>query len=109
MILENYFNASHKTLKCGITDITTDNMHAEIKAWDCWKESIGQLITYNTLDPRNELHVYLFGKYGPSSKQMAFEVLVKNNFKVFDCIIEDKTIRVINMSDNSVLFEHVIE
>jgi hypothetical protein len=108
-ILENHFNASHKTLRSGITDITTDKMHAEIKAWDCWKESIGQLISYNTVDPREELHVYLFGKYSPTSKQTAIEVFSANNFKVFDCILQEKTLRVINMTDNSILFEHVFE
>jgi len=31
LLLENYLGRTHKTLSCGVTDITTDKCHAEIK------------------------------------------------------------------------------
>ena len=51
LLLENYLGGTHKTLSCGITDVTTDTCHAEIKEWSSWKEAIGQLTCYS---PTNE-------------------------------------------------------
>ena len=31
----------------GVSDITTDILHAEIKSWKSWKNVIGQLLSYN--------------------------------------------------------------
>ena len=50
----------HKKLKSGITDITTDFIHAEIKNWDSWKDAIGQLCVYQINDPKEKLEVYFF-------------------------------------------------
>lgn len=43
--LEFHFGASHLVCDTGITDITTDDMHIEIKNWKWWKEVIGQLLS----------------------------------------------------------------
>lgn len=68
ILLQNYIGGKHKRLKCGITDITTDSIHAEIKEWTTWKQAIGQLLCYNADDPKEELHVYLFGKQPDAKK-----------------------------------------
>lgn len=62
VVLQKYLKGKHKKLALGITDITTDAFHAEIKMWGCYKEAIGQLLAYNFNDPRENLHVYFFGK-----------------------------------------------
>lgn len=62
MILEELLKGEHKKLKSGITDITNDTLHAEIKNWDSWKYAIGQLSVYNNEDPRDTLQIYFFGK-----------------------------------------------
>ena len=61
-ILESYLGGTHKILSIGITDITTEHFHAELKEWKCWKEAIGQLLAYNTVDRKKELRMYLFGR-----------------------------------------------
>lgn len=61
LILQKQLNGGHKRVLLGVTDITTETFHAEIKNWDCYKESIGQLFAYNYSDPK-ECRVYLFGK-----------------------------------------------
>lgn len=61
-ILERHLGGTHQYLRIGVTDITTDMFHAEIKEWSCYKEAIGQLMCYNCEDPRLELRLYLFGK-----------------------------------------------
>ncbi len=83
-LLEIYFNSGHKQLKVGITDITTETSHIEIKKWDCWKEAIGQLFVYNNECPRDDLQVHLFGKYGETCKKDAVGHLTKYNIKCFE-------------------------
>jgi len=62
-ILERHYNASHKCIpNYGITDITTADMHIEIKNWNYWYQAVGQILYYNMVDPKEKLSVYLFGK-----------------------------------------------
>jgi hypothetical protein len=88
-VLEHVLNGKHKVLPSGITDITTDNFHAEIKKWNKWKQALGQLLAYDTYDPRKELQVYLFNQYSIQNKIIAI-----NTFKKYDIIpfefIEDE-------------------
>lgn len=39
--IENHFKATHKKLKCGMTDISTSQFHLEIKHWTNWKMGVG--------------------------------------------------------------------
>ena len=101
--LETLLNGTHKRLKCGITDITTDDFHAEIKNWSDWKEAVGQLICYNKHDPKNEMRLYLFGSCNEKKLNMIHE-----DCKSFDIIIynilnnEDNTISICNMDTSEV-------
>lgn len=81
--------STHMRLSCGISDITTDTVHAEIKRYDTWKEAVGQLLSFNIASPRAELHVYLFGRYSISCKKIAIEHLQKLNIKPFEIKFED--------------------
>lgn len=81
--------ATHVKNACGVTDITTDMVHAEIKRFDCWKESIGQLLAYHTVMPRSELHAYLFGKYSTACKNTAVSVLHRLHIHPFEIKLED--------------------
>jgi hypothetical protein len=83
-LLEEILSSTHKRLSCGETDITTNECHAEIKEWECWKEALGQLIAYNTVDPKEKLCVYLFGKYAQNRKDTAIEVFKKNGIDVYE-------------------------
>lgn len=67
-ILEHRYNAAHQKTSAGITDLTNDSFHAEIKNWENYRESIGQLMLYNMAMPRNILKVFVFGKRPSPSK-----------------------------------------
>lgn len=87
--LEKYLHGTHKRLKCGITDITTSIFHAEIKEWQGWKGALGQLVSYNQEDPRQELRAYFFGKVNKKTKQVALEVLEAVNIRAFEVDFTD--------------------
>jgi hypothetical protein len=59
--LERRLGGSHMKLQSGVTDITTDTCHAEIKEWKSWKAGVGQLLAYNSELRRQEVALYLFG------------------------------------------------
>lgn len=84
LLVENYLGGTHKTLPCGITDVTTDDCHAEIKEWKCWKEAIGQLTCYNKVDPKPKLHMYMFGRYTDACRQPAISIAKECGFHVFE-------------------------
>lgn len=86
-----FSGCTHQRLLCGITDITTDQLHAEIKVFSDWKEAVGQLLTYNQEMPRNQLHVYLFGQYNANCKKVAITALTNLNIQPFEIkVINDQ-------------------
>ena len=78
-LLENHYGARHKKLKSGVTDITTDDFHGEIKIWDMWKHALGQLMCYNAENEKHEMRVYLFGSCDSTKK-----ITIIERFKSFD-------------------------
>lgn len=60
-MMEKRLGGRHMKLPCGVTDITTDVLHVELKEWKFWKSGLGQLCAYNADCPRSQLHLYLFG------------------------------------------------
>lgn len=84
LMLEQHLQGTHKTLECGITDVTTETCHAEIKEWKNWKEAVGQLTCYNAVDPKQELALYMFGKYAESCKERVVKIAKGFLFKVFE-------------------------
>jgi hypothetical protein len=83
LIVESYLQGTHKKLSVGITDVTTDTVHAEVIQWNRWKRGLGKLLVYNTVDPKNELHIYLFGECGIKSKQNAINIFKAHNIMIF--------------------------
>lgn len=92
--------STHMRFSCGVSDITTDTVHAEIKRYDTWKEAIGQLLSFNIASPRAEMHVYLFGKYSVSCKKIAIEHFQKLNIKPFELQIENNKLIIRDVSNN---------
>lgn len=80
---------THMKVRCGVTDITTDAVHAEIKRYTCWKDAIGQVMAYNTDHPRPELHIYLFGKCTEEKKQHVTSIIHRLNIKPFEVKVID--------------------
>lgn len=104
LLLENMLNGTHKTLDSGITDVTTDCLHAEIKEWTNWKSAIGQLVCYNMSDPKEQLHAYFFGKR-PKDVNTIFEIAAKCNIKPFEIVhCEDDSSVIINDSKGECVY-----
>lgn len=100
-ILEKHFKATHKKLPIGITDITTEDTHIEIKRWSCWREAFAQLILYNSHDPKEKLHACFFGEYTQPAKNLAIQALKQQNISCFELMQTDNTIYMVNLDDNS--------
>ena len=108
MVLEHILGGKHKLLNCGITDITLNDTHIEIKEWCVWKEAIGQLLCYNFEDPKPNLHVYLFGKPLESKRSIIFNTFKHNNIIPFECI-NNNGIIIIKNSEGNVILEYIID
>ena len=83
-LLEVYLGGGHKKLSCGETDVTTEDLHAEIKEWKCWKEAVGQLTCYNKADPKARLAIYVFGNYRDSCKLDAYSIIKDCGFELYE-------------------------
>jgi hypothetical protein len=100
-ILEKYFKATHKKLAIGITDITTEDTHIEIKRWSCWREAFAQLILYNSFDPKEKLHACFFGEYAQPAKALAIASLKQQNILCFELQNTQDAIHMVNLEDQS--------
>ncbi len=106
-ILEAYLGGTHKQLlNVGITDVTTDTIHAEIKTWSLWKAAIGQLKAYNVADPKTEMQIYLFGDCRTDVKEEATNIITKNGIKCFEFLqVHKHKIQIMNCKTYEVVFE----
>lgn len=84
--LERKFSATHKRTKYGITDITTDTQHIEIKHWKDYKSALGQLLSYNHNDDKI-LYVYFFGKVKDEQRTNIIELYRNKGVNI--CEFED--------------------
>lgn len=100
-VLEQHLGGTHKTLSCGVTDVTTDTCHAEAKEWKSWKEGVGQLMCYNAVDPKETLQMYMFGSYGEKNKAEAIKVLNTYNIQVFEFQDDNSEVSIVDLKDNS--------
>lgn len=92
----------------GISDITTDKFHAEIKAWNSWKHVIGQLTSYNHASPRDELRAYMYGKLPSEQKvQSVKSLLSKFNISLFHIELCEEVLTITNCNDMSTC-EHLV-
>ena len=101
--MEKYLKGEHLKVRSGITDVSTDLIHAELKLWSNYKDSIGQLLCYNIDKPRKELHVYLFGSYVAEYKKNAIEKFVELNIKPFDMVLTDNGFNIIDCITNKIV------
>lgn len=81
--LEKYLGATHKRTKYGITDISTDDYHIEIKPWNDYKKALGQLLSYN-YDKIKKLAVYFFGNVKDEQKTNIIELFQMNNVEIYE-------------------------
>jgi polyhydroxyalkanoate synthesis regulator phasin len=91
-LLEKYFNASHKVLDIGVTDITTHDTHIEIKRWNTWKEALSQLLLYNDYEPKDYLKVCFFDECSKQQKDKVCKSFKKYNIIIYEFIETNGTI-----------------
>lgn len=103
-ILEDFLQGTHQRLSCGETDITTETFHAEIKHWESWKHAAGQILAYNNADPKDELRVYFFGKYGKKNKEIALNFYKNININVYECVDQSDGVSIIDFETNKEIY-----
>lgn len=92
LLLENYLNAKHMRLKCGITDLTTSEYHIEIKKWSNFSQVVGQLEMYQEQSWRPKLYAVFFGNTSHKNKELALSILKKKGIGVYEFNEQDEII-----------------
>ena len=84
-------------------------MHAEIKEWNSWKHALGQLIAYNTEDPKQNLRIYFFGNCTMAMKDIAASIIQQNRISVYQCEIQDNTCFVTDYSTGETVYRYIVD
>ena len=108
-IMEKHFNAAHKTLNIGITDITTDDAHYEIKRWSCWKEALAQLQLYNDEDPKEHIYACFFETCTENHKEKVQNSLNKYNIECLEFHQDESGINLYNLKNKTIVFTYKVE
>ncbi len=97
-ILENHLNGQHLTVGTGITDVSTDNIHAEIKVWRDYRQGIAQLLLYNAASKRDRLQLYLFGNCTKEKhKQIVIDYVPNLNIEIYQFVHEGKDVKILDL------------
>ena len=85
--LEKMLGSGHNITKYGITDITTDTQHIEIKCWKNYKNCMGQLLAYNHKDTKQMIAAF-YDEPGKiyKDKEKVIELLKSNNIDTWELI-----------------------
>jgi hypothetical protein len=105
--LEKYFSASHHKTTFGITDISTDNQHIEIKHWSKYKQALGQLLSYNFNDNKS-LAAFFYGSVKEEQKQNIIQLFVSKNVSVYEFIDDIDGIKINTLYDCTIK-EEILE
>ena len=102
--LEQVLGGTHMRMGIyGISDITTDQFHAEIKTWPNWRTMLSQLLIYNMASFRIELRAYVFGErpktYTDDDMKSVLNVFAKYDITMYHAtIMSENQIRITNLS-----------
>lgn len=80
-LLERRYDAKHKKVSVGITDLTNENMNAEIKSFDNFCHGVGQLLSYNSVSPKARKVIFAFGRV-PGEVRLSGYLKVANDFGI---------------------------
>ena len=105
-VVEKYLSGEHKRVKSGITDVTNDTTHAEIKRWEDYKQALGQILSYDMDDPKEILQVYLFGKTVKKNMDFVKERFNKYNITLYTFTHEDHLTHIIKADTNENMFTY---
>lgn len=107
-LLERHFNASHRVLESGITDITTDDCHIELKNWRSWQQAMGQLLVYNNDLKRRRLMACFFGDISAQIKSTAASHLSKQGIQCWEFINDQGRICLRDVGTSAVMKLHYL-
>ena len=107
IIVEKYLNGTHKRLESGITDVTNNDTHAEIKRWARYKEGLGQLLTYNRDDPKERLQMYFFGKSSAKLEACAISHCKDKNIEVFMFDMFPDRVNIVEYSTKNIVYTYI--
>ena len=112
--LEKILGGAHERMGVfGISDITTEEFHAEIKVWHNWREALSQLLVYNFASPRPDLRVYLFGQrpssYCDHDMQSIINMFKKYGITMYHIEMQSDSHVCIQNIATSTVTEHTIE
>ena len=99
-VLELYFGYGHKNLISGITDITTPNMHVEIKIWKEWYSGLGQIMHYMNMNPKPTARLYLIGDI-TDGKKHAIQTIINSNILPYNLSSKDNQVIITNLVDDT--------
>ncbi len=84
-ILERQLGVTHSKNASGVTDLTGDDFHAEIKSWNGWKAALGQILAYNDAEVKDRLEVYFYGASpGERNKKHIVQCFNKRGILVYE-------------------------
>ena len=107
IVVEQYLNGTHKYLASGITDVTNNDTHAEIKRWSKYKEGLGQLLTYNRDDPKERLQMYFFGKSSAKLEACAISHCKDKNIEVFMFDMFPDRVNIVEYSTKNIVYTYI--
>lgn len=96
VVVENWLQSSHVQLGIGVSDVTTEDTHVEIKDWKSWKHAAGQLRAYHNDSPKENLFLCLYGPYDKVAKQKAIANVKKDGVRCFDFVDVDRKVIVVD-------------
>lgn len=103
-MVETYLKGTHLKLPSGITDVSTDRIHAEIKNVIHYKSALGQLYCYNRDSPRPVLQVYLFGKAPNKTMKTAYEHFTSLNIELYTFTSVDDTHSIVKYDTGDIVY-----
>lgn len=109
LIVEKYLGSSHLRIASGVTDVTTDTIHAEIKRSSNYKEAVGQLTSYNIMHPMKELQVYMFDKCNKTTMDTAVIIFKNQKYKIHEFNISKNKVDILDYETKEVLFTYIID
>lgn len=80
--LEKYFGGKHVSCEHGVIDILTDDSLIEIKNWNKYKDSIGQILSYSLQYPNHKKIVVFFGQVKEKKRDSIIELFSKHNIEI---------------------------
>jgi hypothetical protein len=98
--LEKELRGSHKITTFGVTDITTDTHHFEIKHWRAFKSCLGQLQAYNFKDTKRLIAAF-FGEYNCSKKESIIQMFWDYGIEVWELFDSGTNVKVIKHIENN--------